>query len=158
MASSRFYFITYYTYDADTSSWVLAISKGVTTQATAEYSIHAGPESTPQEGDMVLASTIFPVSNEYDVLAEGTAPNKTPTDSRHFMCCLKTYDGVTSVCNFNEACGAPWIAKFHQWLAFWNPAMNAQIAGTITGTSTRLEIVNALAALIQPGVPAIVEA
>lgn len=153
MASSHFYFLNRWVKDEQ-----LVFRKSSELQITVasgwECSDYATEDKIePVVGDPVISYTTFPKSDEYATVLAGVGPELPPTASDIFTFCTRTYGGSAQVCDFTLPVTETWLTSLNAYLAYYFPALATAFASTgMTTANTRLDVLNALAQIIQPGV------
>lgn len=153
MASSHFYFLNRWVKDGQ-GDFRKSSELQITVASGWECSDHATEDKIePAVGDPVISYTTFPRSDEYATVLAGVGPELPPTASDIFSFCTRTYGGTAQVCDFLLPVTEAWLAALDAYLTYYFPALATAFASAgLTTANTRLDVLNTLAQIIQPGV------
>lgn len=151
MAQSHFYCLDYWVLDGGTyrKSVELSFPAGV----EIDCSDHAVMQTTAAF-DPLIWYTTFRNSAEYAVFLAGCCPELPPSQSSVFSFCTRTFGAQMQFCNFNLPVGALFLGSLQDYLSYHFPTLAQQVEALEFGpSSTRLEVMNGITQLIQPGRP-----
>lgn len=154
MASSHFYGICRRVDDNGTMR--KSVELEVTLASGVEYTDHAAPDGAGSvEGEPVVWYVTFPNSDDYATALAGMCPQLPPAASDLFSFATRTFGGQLQVCDYEMPVNQTWLDSFMAYLAYWFPALHADVLANanLTPTMKRREIIDAVSQRINPLTP-----
>jgi hypothetical protein len=126
----------------------------VSLESGVDYSDHASEDKpTPEVGDPVIWSVIYPKSNDYATMLAGCAPQLPPASSDLFCFCTRTKGGAVTVCDFTAPPNDRWLDDLNAYLSYWFPHLYTDVQELgLRSDMPRADIVDAISHLINPAV------